>query len=84
MRGISKDSITSRNFVGKNLKIPSFQRNIRWYVNIESMLSELKIVLMENKIAMEFAECLLTISKDLFQKEERGMERVTDKDNADT
>ncbi|GIX92438.1 hypothetical protein CEXT_121261 [Caerostris extrusa] len=50
--------------LGKIFKIPSFQRNIRWYLNIQSMLSELKIVLMENKISMEFAECLLTISKE--------------------
>ncbi|GIX93988.1 hypothetical protein CDAR_594221 [Caerostris darwini] len=67
-----------------SLVLCTYKRNIRWYVNIESMLSGLKIVLMENKISMEFVECLLTISKDLFQKEEHGIERVTDRDNADT
>ncbi|GIY60685.1 hypothetical protein CDAR_182011 [Caerostris darwini] len=83
-RHIKRFNHFAKSFLGKIFKIPSSQRNIRWYVNIESMLSELKIVLMENTISMEFVDCLLTISKDLFQKEEHGMERVTDEDNADT
>ncbi|GIX92439.1 hypothetical protein CEXT_121271 [Caerostris extrusa] len=78
-RGVEKMSLESSPKTARIM----LSGNIRWYVNIESMLSELKIVLMENKISMEFAECLLTISKDLFQKEEHGMERVTHRDNAD-